>query len=140
MLGTLIAVLRRKFPPMLTISQIYEGLKVARQLEIEDDIITEGEGKKKFRTGQKDVGSAGTPVQITEASVPVSAGRRVTVVAKPGNAGVIYFGNEDDIKDSGRYFDGLAAGLAHSFDISNVNLIWVDASADGDGVSWYVEQ
>lgn len=139
-LGTLIAVLRRKFPPMLTVEQIKEGLRVARQLDIDDRIRREGEGKKEFRTGQKDVASAGTPVKLTEESISVPYGRRVTVIAKPGNTGVIYFGNEDEILESGKYFDGLDAGLAHSFDISNVNLIWVDAETGGDGVSWYVEQ
>lgn len=139
-LATLIAVLRRMFPPALTVEQIYEGLKIARKLQIEEDFRRKGENKDEFRTGQLDIAAAGTAERLTDESIPVPAGYRVTIIAKPGNSGVIYFGNsKDNCQDAAKRFDGLDKGLAHSLKISNVNLIWIDAATSSDGVSWYVE-
>ena len=139
-LGAMIAILRRSFPPILTIDQIYEGIRIARQLDIEERVRREGEGKKEFRTGQCTVAAAGTPVQLTSESIQVPYGKRVTVISKPNNTGAIYFANSEVECIAGKYFDGLDPALAHSFDISNVNLIWLDAETSGDGASWYVEQ
>lgn len=141
LLAALIAVLRRQFPPMLTIEQIYEGLKIVRKLKIEENIRRNGENKDEFKTGNKDNVAAGTALRLTNESIPVPAGYQVTMVAKPGNSGVIYFGNsEANCEDTAKRFDGLDASLAHSFRVSNVSLIWFDAATTGDGVSWYVEQ
>lgn len=93
-----------------------------------------------FKTGQKTVTSAGTPVQLSTVSVAVPAGKKVTVIAKPDNTGTIYFANTQALCVAGTYFNGLAAGLAHSFEVNNVNQIWIDASVNGEGVSWYCEQ
>lgn len=139
-LGALIAILRRQFPPILTMDQIQEGIKIARQLDIAEKVRREGEGKKEFRTGQCTVTTAGTPVQLVQESIPVPYGKRVTVISKPNNTGAIYFANSLAECIAGKYFDGLDPALAHSFDISNVNLIWLDAEVSGEGASWYVEQ
>jgi hypothetical protein len=93
-----------------------------------------------FKTGQKTVTTAGTPVQLSSVSVPVKAGTKLTVIAKPGNTGVIYFANSEAECVAGTYFDGLSAGLAHSFGVQDVQDIWIDASVNGEGVSWYCEQ
>jgi hypothetical protein len=92
-----------------------------------------------FTTLQTVVPTAGTPVRLVSGDVPVPAGRKLTMIAKPGNTGVIYFANTQAECVAGTRFDGLAAGLAHSFLVQNANEIWIDASVSGEGVSFYVE-
>lgn len=138
--GATIAVLRRQFPTIAIKEQIVEALKIVKALRVEDDIARKSENKKEFRTGNKDITSAGTAEQLTNESIPIPEGNQVTVVAKPDNEGYVYFGNsKEECQSATKKFDGLAAGLAHSFRISNIDLIWVNVSKNGEGVSWYVE-
>lgn len=88
--------------------------------------------------GQKDVAAAGTAVQLPSHPVPDDC--QVTVIAKPGNIGTIYLGNSKANAEGSDRFDGLSPGLAHSLKITNTDLIWVDASDNGDGVSFSAEQ
>lgn len=91
-----------------------------------------------FVTGQKDVTTAGEPEQLDD--WPIPDGFKLTVIARTGNTGYIYLGkNKADCANTKRRFDGLSAGLAHSFRVQNANAVWVDASVDGEGVSWSVE-
>lgn len=96
--------------------------------------------RSSFLTGQKDVTVAGTAEQLTATSIPILDGYLLTIVAKPGNNGIIYYGNSKANAEGGDKFDGLDAGLADSLRVSNVNLVWVNSSVSGDGVSWRVEQ
>lgn len=90
-------------------------------------------------TGQKDVTAAGSPEQLDDLAIPDGFG--VTIIAKTGNTGYIYLGaTEADCASSSSRFDGLSAGLAVSLKIENLNKVWVDASVNGEGVSWIVEQ
>ncbi len=89
--------------------------------------------------GQKNVTSAGTAEQLPDVTVP--DGCQLTIIAKPGNAGTIYLGkSKADAESVTNRFDGLVAGLAASLKIDNANKVWVNASDDGDGVSYLVEQ
>ena len=141
-LGTNIAILKLKSLSINPVNLILEGVRTARQLNLADDIINQGTGKPRFRTGNIDISPIGTAVQLTTESIAVPEGKAVTVIGKPGNSGVIYFGNsKEECEDTTRRFDGLDPALAHSFpDVNNVNEIWVDAATDSDGVSWYVGQ
>lgn len=95
--------------------------------------------KSSFVHGQKDVAAAGTAVQLPAYSVPDDC--QLTVIAKPGNTGIIYLGNSKaNAEDVSLRFDGLAAGLAHSLKVTNTDLVWVDAAVNGEGVSFSVEQ
>jgi len=88
---------------------------------------------------QKDVTAAGTAEQLSSLEVP--DGCQLTVIAKPGNTGTIYLGkSKTDCENSAKRLDGLSAGLAASFKVSNANLVWIDAATSGEGVSWFVEQ
>lgn len=92
-----------------------------------------------FQTGQKDVTVAGTPEQLDDFRIP--PGFKLTVIAKTGNTGYIYLGKDKgDCANNSRRFDGLEAGVAVSLRVQNTNAVWVDASVDGEGVSWIVEQ
>lgn len=91
-----------------------------------------------FQTGQKDVTTAGEPEQLDD--FPIPAGFKLTVIAKTGNTGYIYLGKDKgDCANNSRRFDGLEAGVAVSLRVRNANAVWVDASVDGEGVSWIVE-
>lgn len=95
--------------------------------------------KATFATGQKDVTTAGTPEQLDD--FPVPDGFQATIIARTGNTGYIYVGRtKADCANNKRRFDGLSAGLAVSLRIKNLSKVWVNASVDGDGVSWIVEQ
>lgn len=91
-----------------------------------------------FATGQKDVTTAGEPEQLDD--WPIPDGFKLTVIARTGNTGYIYLGkSKADCANNKRRFDGLEAGVAHSLRVKNASAVWVDASVDGEGVSWSVE-
>ena len=92
-----------------------------------------------FLTGQQSVPNPGTPVQLSSSSKPVKAGLKLTMIAKPENTGAIYFANTQAQCVAGTYFDGLLAGLAHSFGVQDAMDIWIDADIAGEGVSYYIE-
>jgi len=90
-------------------------------------------------TGQRDVPAAGTAEQLPSVTIP--EGFQLTIIAKPANTGTIYFGNSKANAESATArFDGLSAGLAVSLEITNANLVWVNASVNGEGISYIVEQ
>lgn len=77
---------------------------------------------------QRTVTTAGARVQLqTQACLGV------TVKAKSANTGLIYVGDSGVTSANGHI---LAAGDAVSLAIDNVNRLWIDASVDGEGVSW----
>lgn len=128
-------------PNIDVVETVKRAIPYARALLAELDVIREAAGKSPFRTGNRDVAAAGTAVRLTDESITVPKDKRITVLSKPGNSGMIYFGNsKDECESSTKRFDGLSAGLAHSFEVNDVRDIWVDAEIDNDGVSWYVEQ
>jgi hypothetical protein len=89
--------------------------------------------------GQKDVTTAGTAVQLSS-NTPVAEGFMVTILAKPTNAGRILLGKTQALaQDTSNRFDGLTAGMSVSLAVTNLNSIWIDATINGEGVSWIVE-
>lgn len=95
--------------------------------------------KSSLTTGQKDVTVAGTAEQLPDVGVP--SGYKAIILAKPGNTGYIYLGsskaNAESLTDR---FDRLEAGDSVPLQITNLNLVWVDASVSGEGISYVVEQ
>jgi len=92
-----------------------------------------------FATGQKDVPTAGEPEQLDD--LPIPAGFKLTVIARPGNTGLIYLGKtKGECADNKRRFDGLEAGIAVSLRVKDASVVRVDAEVSGEGVSWIVEQ
>jgi hypothetical protein len=89
--------------------------------------------------GQKNVPTAGTAVRLPNIQIP--NGFKAVIMAKPGNTGYIYLGtSKAGAEDTSTRFDRLEPGDSISLQITTLELVWVDASADGDGVSWIVEQ
>lgn len=91
-----------------------------------------------FSTGQVVVTTAGIPVQLPD--MPVPAGHKAIIAAKPDNAGDILFApSEQGAKPtSTTRFDRLEPGDSFPFPIANLEEIWLDADNSGDGISWYV--
>lgn len=58
----------------------------------------------------------------------------VTVIAKETNTGVIYVG--DSNTSSSRYGIKLKADGSFTFAVKNANLIYIDASVSGEGISY----
>jgi hypothetical protein len=74
--------------------------------------------------------TAGTQVQLSATSVPIVS---VTIKALSTNTGIVYVGDSSVDSTNGRE---LQAGEAIDIDISNLNLIWIDVSVTGEGVSY----
>lgn len=94
--------------------------------------------RSQFITGQKNVTTAGTPVQLPDVSVP--DGFKVIVMAKPSNTGDIYLGNSVTILSASLRFDKLEAGDSVPLQVTNTNLIWIDSTVNLEGICYIVEQ
>ncbi|CRF28964.1 Uncharacterised protein [Mycobacterium tuberculosis] len=75
------------------------------------------------------VTTAGTRVQL-----PDYPCREVTIIARRGNTGSIFAGGSD--VSSSVYGVELQAKDNFTFAVSNTNLIWIDASVSGEGISY----
>jgi hypothetical protein len=86
-------------------------------------------GSNVFYGRLKNVVTAGTRVRLD--SLPC---REVTVIARKSNTGSIFIGGSDM---SGTNFGvELEANESFTFTINNANLIYIDASVSGEGVSY----
>jgi len=89
--------------------------------------------------GQVNVPIAGTAVQLPEIAIP--DGFKVIILAKPSNGGFIYMGTSaPQAGDATSYFDRLDAGDSISLQITTLHLIWINASVNGEGITYIVEQ
>lgn len=95
--------------------------------------------KSALTIGQVIVPIAGTPVQLPEIAIP--DGFKVIILADPANAGFIYLGTSSpQAGDATSYFDRLDAGDSISLQITTLDLVWINASVNGEGISYIVEQ
>ena len=96
--------------------------------------------RESFIHGGKNITTAGTAEQLSASSIPIPDGFQLTIIAKPVNTGTIYIGRTKGETEGSQRFNGLNPGSAISLIVTNVNSVWFDASASGEGVSWLVEQ
>lgn len=75
------------------------------------------------------VATAGTRVRLT-----AFACREVTIIAKKTNTGSIYVGGSDVSKTA--YGVELSPNESFTFNVSNANLLYIDADVTGEGVSY----
>lgn len=127
-------------PPTVVTPPVIPGppelASVNSRLDILIAVLTTN--KPTIATGQKDVITVGEPEQLDD--WPVPNGFKLTIIAKPNNTDLIYFGkNKGDCANNKRRFDGLEAGVAVSLRVKNASAVWVDASVADEGVSWIVE-
>jgi len=86
-------------------------------------------GSNVIKGAVQNVTTAGTRVQL-----PNFPCREVTIIAKRTNTGYIYVGGND--VSSTVYGAELAANDSITIAVNNTNLIWIDASVSGEGVSY----
>jgi hypothetical protein len=84
--------------------------------------------------GSKDVTAAATAEQLTTAAIAVSW---VILTARPANTGKIAYGNASVVATADAEVGAvLGAGDSVTLPVSELSLVWIDASASGDGVSY----
>lgn len=81
-------------------------------------------------SGKTTVTTAGTRVQLAS-----NACKSIVIKALAANTGIIYIGNVTVAAANGYE---LAAGDSISCDCSNLDLIYIDSSVNGEGVSWFL--
>jgi len=86
-------------------------------------------GSNVIKGAVQNVTTAGTRVQL-----PNFPCREVTIIAKRTNTGYIFVGGSD--VSSTVYGAELAANDSITIAVNNTNLIWIDASVSGEGVSY----
>lgn len=84
--------------------------------------------------GRKTVTTAGTPVQVTEASC-----QSIAVQALQSNTGVIAVGGDNTVRAAvGSTQTGfvLSAGASVSIDVDDTADVWIDSTVNGEGVTY----
>ncbi len=95
-------------------------------------------GKGSLQTGHTLVAAAGTAVRLNGgASVPLTSGQQVFVRALHTNTDEIYVGGPTVTAANGAV---LEPGEGIDLHVTNVNIIYIDAAVNNEGVSWIVER
>lgn len=92
-------------------------------------VLTQVTGSTAIKGTVQNVTTAGTRVQL-----PDYACREVTIVSKRANTGYIYVGGSD--VSSTVYGAELAAKDSITLAVNNTNLIYIDSSVSGEGISY----
>lgn len=94
--------------------------------------------KKSFDTFRKTVAVNGTAEQL-HSDLPIPDGFQLIVKALDGNTGDIELANSQEKAQGSEVFI-LDAGQSIGLSITNANLVWIDATVNGEGVVCYVER
>lgn len=86
-------------------------------------------GSAQLKGAVQIVTTSGTRVQLPDYSC-----RTITIIAKRSNTGSIFIGGAD--VSSSVYGIELHASETFDIDIANTNLLWIDASVNGEGISF----
>lgn len=97
------------------------------------DALASIAGHSTIGDGSQTVTTAGTRVQLSASSV---ACKKVHIQAKSANTGSIYVGGSTIA--AGRGIE-LFATASVTLEVSNLNLVYIDSSANGDGVTYTYE-
>lgn len=96
-----------------------------------------------LRDGVQVVAAAGTAVRLEdEAGNPPGAVVGAIVQALETNNGTIVFGGKTVVAKAGAHGTperkgiALTAGESVALDVNDIGAIWIDATVNGDGVSW----
>ncbi len=101
------------------------------------DATTEQSGHGTVGDGTRTVTTAGTRVQLSTSSVPC---KRVFIEAHESNTGTILVGSSTVVAAlSGRRGASLFPTQGDWFNVSNLNLIYIDATVNGGIVIFYYE-
>lgn len=97
------------------------------------DALASIAGQGSIGDGSKNVTTAGSRVQLSLTSVPC---KKVNVQAKVANTGSIYIGGSTIAVNRGIELLPLASIL---LTVSDLNLIYIDSSVNGEGVTYTYE-
>ena len=119
------------------VSVTSRGLKGALGVEILDSSGNQvssfgGEAHSSVGSGTKTVTTAGTAVQLSTTSVPC---KRVWVQKSGDSTGIISVGDSTVTTDGRRLF----YSQGDWFNVSDLNLLYINSTASGDSVSYYYE-
>ncbi len=92
-------------------------------------MYTRAVGSDRLKGAVENVVASGTRVQL-----PTYDCNEITLIAKKSNTGNIYVGGAD--VSSTVYGVVLAANESFTFAVSNADLIYIDASVSGEGISY----
>ena len=93
-------------------------------------VPTREQGSETLNASVQVIATAGTSVQL-----PDTPCRKVLIIAKRQNTGYIYVGGSN--VSSITYGAELGATDSIEIEVSNANLIYLDASVSGEGVSYF---
>ena len=96
------------------------------------------ENPESITTQQKLVSTAGIAVQFSPVKIPYDC--EVVILALSTNTGTNYVGNSKLNAEDHTISFPLLAGESIEYKIRNLSLLWVDASVNGEGIMWTVEQ
>jgi len=96
-----------------------------------------------LRDGLRTVAKAGEAVRLEdEAGNPPGAVVGIIVQALETNTGTIVFGGKTVVAAPGTHAAptrkgvALSAGASAVLDVNDISAVWIDATVNGDGVSW----
>lgn len=92
-------------------------------------VPTRSEGSDSFTGNVQNVITSGNRVQLP--NIPC---REITIIARRTNTGSIFIGGNN--VSSSVYGVELQARDSFTFNVSNANLIYIDASVSGEGISY----
>lgn len=92
-----------------------------------------GSANSTIGDGTKSVTTAGTREQLSGSSVPC---KKLTIQAKIGNTGSVYVGGSTVASTRG--IELLPTGTIQ-LTVSNLNLVYIDVSVNGEGVTYIYE-
>jgi len=93
--------------------------------------------RSSFITGQKTVTAAGTAEQLPNQAVP--DGFAVAITAKEANTGLVYVGNSKANAENHAVALPLSSGRTTALKVTNLNLIWIDAAVNAEGIDYILE-
>jgi len=106
--------------------------------DIVDAIVDASPNANSVGQGSRTVTTAGTPVQLSASSVPC---KRVRIQANASNTDVVAVGGSAvSANASTRNGTWLFATQGEWFQVSNLNLLYLDAAVSGEKVSYYYEK
>jgi hypothetical protein len=99
------------------------------RIDSNGNLLTSEVGSAQITANVLNVPTAGTRVQLP--NIPC---REVTVIAKRANTGSIFVGGAT--VSATVYGSDMSARDSFTFRVSNANMIWIDASISGEGISY----
>ncbi len=101
-------------------------------------LTTVPDNKQNFITGQKNVTAAGTAESLGSGVIP--DGFALVIKAKVGNTGVIRVGNTQANAQNTAVAFTLKPLESISLSVTELDMIWIDATVSGEGVEYMVER